>query len=273
MWAFMSCSTDQTTHVVGLRSHFLSFGIWSAELVAFWFWVGFPIDQLKNCKTTWSRKSGRPTPLWSHDHTWCPDHDGNFPVSLKTCNKVPRMTWMRFCSYSSRASKARNWSCKARWRAYLLSIKKDGRSSWSWAKLWVWSLVRAMELSKVEKCADVMTKWQVVMDGHCNGRVPRSGTKNCKKTCKTCSKEVQKSNFRQYGHMKSRDGKSQRREEKRREEKRGEEKRREEKRRGEKRREEKSRGEERREGKGREEERRSQKRKSQKKEDPGVRKR
>ena len=51
------------------------------------------------------------------------------------------------------------------------------------------------------------------------------------------SKEVWKSNFRQYGQMKSRDGKSQRREEKR-----------------------------------REEERRSEKRKSQKKEDPGARK-
>ena len=51
------------------------------------------------------------------------------------------------------------------------------------------------------------------------------------------SKEVWKSNFRQYGQMKSRDGKSQRREEKR-----------------------------------REEERRSKKRKSQKKEDPGARK-
>ena len=55
-------------------------------------------------------------------------------------------------------------------------------------------------------------------------------------------KEVEKSNFRQYGQMKSRGGKSQRREEKRREEKR------------------------------REEERRPKKRKPQKKEDQGARK-
>ena len=66
--------------------------------------------------------------------------------------------------------------------------------------------------------------------------------------------------------MKSRDGKSQRREEKRRDERRREEKRREEKKREEKRREEKKREEKRRE------EENKKKRKSQKKEDPGARK-
>ena len=146
MWTFMSsCSRVQTTHAARLPSRLICpLGIWSAELVALWLWVGLPNGQLKKCKTTWSRKNARSDPLWSHDHnTWCPGHDGNLPVSLKTCNEVLRITWdfsripRGFPGHAVEVAKPDGG------HTCFPSRKKADHHEFG-AKLWIWSLVRAM---------------------------------------------------------------------------------------------------------------------------------
>ena len=188
MWTFMSsCSRVQTTHAARLPSRLICpLGIWSAELVALWLWVGLPngpTEEMQDHLVTKKCTIGPTVITWSQyvmSRSWWESSSLTENLQRSPSDNL------RFLSYSSRVSRARSWSCKARWRAYVLSVKKEGRSSWIWGKIVNLILGPRNELLKVETCVDVMTKCQIVMDGHCSGRASRVGTKNCKTCYETC---------------------------------------------------------------------------------------